>query len=120
GAGNRLIFDGTFTYTYDNEGNMTTKVGAGQTMSLTWDYRNRLIRVQNTGGALGTQDVTFTYDVWDRRIAKTTGPTPQWTVYDDNNPYADFSGGTLNYRSLYGNAIDQLFARMDSSNNTTW
>jgi RHS repeat-associated protein len=43
-----------------------------------------------------------------------------WTVYDGANPYADFDGsGALTHRYLYGQALDQLFARVDGDGSST-
>jgi hypothetical protein len=59
--------------------------------------------------------------VHDRRIGKWVDAdgegsgeaTEVWTAYDGDNPYADFDGeGSLTTRYLYGQAIDQLFARV--------
>jgi RHS repeat-associated protein len=125
GTGNRLTTDGTYNYTYDNEGNLLTqtRISDGQVTALTWDYRNRLteVTVKTSGGTL-LQDDKFTYDVEDRRIGKSTLASGQtWTSYDGQNPYADFnSSGSLTARYLYGLNVDQLFAKMNSSNTTTW
>src|SRR5262249_39657676 len=60
GTGNRLTSDGTYSYTYDNEGNTLTKSasGSGET-DYTWDYRNRLtdVKVKNSSGTVITEDV---------------------------------------------------------------
>jgi YD repeat-containing protein len=99
GDGNRLTSDGTYTYTYDNEGNLLskTRISDGQVTEFVWDYRNRLsgVVVKDAGGAV-LQETVFTYDVNDRRIGKRVdpdGPGPQaavqlWTVYDGVSPYA--------------------------------
>jgi RHS repeat-associated protein len=122
-TGNRLTSDGTYNYTYDNEGNVATKtrISDGQQSTFSWDYRNRLTEVVVKNGTTTLQDDKFTYDVQDRRIGKwTLSGGQQWTVYDGINPYADFnSGGSLTNRYLYGNAVDFLFARFDGTN-TTW
>ena len=41
--------DGTYTYTYDSEGNRTsrTNIATGALTSYTWDARNRLVEVTN-------------------------------------------------------------------------
>jgi RHS repeat-associated protein len=111
GAGNRLLNDGVFTYGYDNEGNETTRtrISNGAVTTYTWDYRNRLTRVQ------GSVDVQFTYDAFDRRIGKLVGATQYWTAYTGYNPYGDFNGTTLTSRYLYGDAIDQIFARLNAN-----
>jgi RHS repeat-associated protein len=120
-AGNRLTNDGTYTYTYDNQGNLLTKTLIADTTQqtlFTWDYRNRLTEVVVKSGTTTLQDDRFTYDVLDRRIGKSTlSGGQQWTVYDGADPYADFNGsGSLTYRYLYGNEIDDLFARFDGTN----
>ena len=45
-TGNELLSDGTYNYTYDNDGNLLTKtqISNGQATQYTWDYRNRLTR----------------------------------------------------------------------------
>jgi RHS repeat-associated protein len=118
GPDNELTFDGTYTYTYDHEGNLLSKVGNGVTTTFTWDYRNRLTEARRSDGA----DDQFTYDVNNLRIGKhTVDGTQLWTAYDAGNPYADFNvSGALTNRYLYGLALDQLFARMDNSGNVTW
>jgi RHS repeat-associated protein len=124
GTGNQLSSDGTYNYTYDNEGNVKTKtrISDGQVTTFTWDYRNRLTEVVvKTSGGTVLQDDKFTYDVEDRRIGKNTLSGGQmWTLYQGDNPYADFnSSGTLTYRYLYGSRLDTLLARFDGTN-TVW
>src|SRR2546426_10744385 len=93
-----------------------------RTRRATWDYRNRLTEVLvKTSGGTTVQDDKFTYDIFNRRIGKSTLSGGQtWTVYDGQNPYADFSSsGGLTNRYLYGRATDELFAKFDGTN-TTW
>src|SRR5207245_1235394 len=125
GTGNRLTADGTYTYSYDNDGNMVgrTRTSDSQVTTYTYDYRNRLTEVLiKTSGGVTVQDDRFTYDVENRRIGKNTLSGGQsWTGYDRVNPYADFnSGGSLTFRYLYGNAIDFLLGRVDTSGNAMW
>lgn len=122
--GNRLSSDGTFNYSYDNEGNVLTKVriADGQQTEYTWDYRNRLtdVVVKEASGAVLTAE-HFTYDVDGRRIGVSVNGEQTWTVYNGQNPYADFDGtGALTTRYLYGEAIDQLFARTQANGETAW
>jgi RHS repeat-associated protein len=132
GTGNRLTSDGTYNYTYDNEGNVLTqtRISDGQETDYTWDYRNRLtdVKVKNSSGMVIKED-QFTYDVGNLRIGKSldpdgSGPQPAvqtWTVYDGANPYADFNtSGSLTARYLYGLGADALFARLDASGSTVW
>ncbi len=129
-AGNRLQSDGVYNYTYDNEGNVLTqtRISNGEVFEFTWDYRNRLTKIvlKNSGGTI-LKEERFTYDVWDRRIgiwldadgAGAGAAVQKWIVFDGANPYAAFTSSTLDYRYLSGPAIDELFARIGSSN-TDW
>jgi RHS repeat-associated protein len=133
GPGNRLSSDGTYEYTGDDEGNIVTKtrVADGARTEFTWDHRQRLtqVLVYDQWGTL-LQEERFTYDALDRRIgvwvdadgSGSEAGVQTWTVYDGANPYADFDGsGALTYRYLYGQALDQLFARVDAAgSNTVW
>jgi RHS repeat-associated protein len=137
---NRLTADGTYTFGYDAEGNMTskTRVSDGENWAYTWDDRNRLTQVveKTSGGVTMTNDV-FTYDVENRRIGKSViNGTQTWYGYDPSLPstsgrgdggeegaaniYADFNGsGSLTMRYLTGKALDSLYARFDGTN-TGW
>jgi RHS repeat-associated protein len=93
----------------------------------TWDYRNRLTQVvvKDAAGNI-IKEARYTYDVNDRRIGvwehvRSQAPTQRWTVYDGENPYADFDGsGSLTTRYLYGLAIDQILARIGASGVVDW
>jgi RHS repeat-associated protein len=91
--------------------------------SYTWDFRNRLTEILiKTSGGTTVQDDKFTYDVENRRIGKNTLSGGQsWTAYVDSNPFMDFnSSGSLLYRYIYGNTIDFLIGRIDTSGNAMW
>lgn len=55
---NRLIQRGATTYTYDDNGNLTSEVGSRGTTTYAWDSRNRLSRLVQPNG----QTTEFTYD----------------------------------------------------------
>jgi RHS repeat-associated protein len=100
-----------------------TRTSDSQVTTYTYDFRNRLTEdLIKTSGGVTVQDDKFTYDIQNRRIGKNTLSGGQsWTGYDGVNPYADFnSSGSLTYRYLYGNAIDFLLARVDTSGVPTW
>jgi len=138
--GNRLLSDGTFTYAYDDEGNMNrrTDIATGDYRTFTWDHRNRLIAVVDHDSAgTETQRVEFAYDAFDRRIAKavdtdvTDGVDAAITnfVYDREDVILDFVdddgvGGAnppaLDKRYLHGPAIDQILAQEGGTGNTAW
>ena len=131
-TGNRLTASPGATYSYDAEGHTTarTDTSTGKVTSFAYDHRNRLTgaTTKTSGGAV-TMQATYTYDALGRRIstevdADGAGAGPAvttWTVFDGENPYADFNGsGTLQQRYLHGPAIDALLARTDSGGATAW
>ncbi|UBF30172.1 hypothetical protein K9N68_39205 (plasmid) [Kovacikia minuta CCNUW1] len=117
GVNNQLSFDGTYTYNYDDEGNLIQRVGNGTTRTFTWDYRNRLAGV--TDSASGT--TTYTYDALNQRIAKSANGTTTRFVYDRGNVYLEFSGNSSapSTRYLHGPMVDQVLAQ-ESNGQTTW
>jgi hypothetical protein len=70
-AGNLLLNDGKYSYTYDLEGNQKTKtrISDGQMTEFFWDYRNQLTKalVKDANGVL-LKELRFTYDVEGRRV----------------------------------------------------
>ena len=72
GTDNRVASDGTYTYTYDKEGNLTQQkeIATNNVRIFQWDLRNRLTAVidKDAAGHV-TQEVLFTYDVFNDRIA---------------------------------------------------
>jgi RHS repeat-associated protein len=132
GPNNRLLSDGTFNYTYDNEGNLVTKteIATGVVTEFTYDHRGRLTRVErrDAGGAI-LSAAEYTYDIFDRRIAKTVdsdgdGPQASETtrfVYDGEHVWADFDeSGSALARYLFGDQIDELLARHRAGEGTAW
>jgi RHS repeat-associated protein len=129
---NQLLSDGVYDYEYDLEGNMIskTRISDGEVTEYTWDHRQRLVHVVvKEADEDIIKEVWYTYDVFDRRIgviedADGFGQDPaveRWTVYDGDNPWADFDdGGSLTTRYLYGPAIDQIFARIGESGDVDW
>ncbi|AGA28668.1 FG-GAP-like repeat-containing protein [Singulisphaera acidiphila] len=126
GTGNQITSDGTFNYAYDVEGNLTSKteVSSGDETLYKWDYRNRLIEVdQLVGGSIAVL-ATYTYDAADRRIGVTEGGATRWTLFDVNSPVLDFDSlGTQTARYLHGptngTAVDQVLAR-DTAGGVAW
>ncbi len=123
---NELKSDGTYSYTYDNEGNLTTQVtiATGSVTYYSYDYRNRLTEVK-VETSLGTviNDEKFTYDVNNNRIGISLNGTQQsWTVYDGKNPYIDFNGsGTLTERYMMEpKGQNQFYARVNAVGTVNW
>lgn len=83
GDANRLMSDGTYNYKYDDEGHTSvrTEIATGNFREFHWDHRSRLCAVvDKLANRAATQEVHFTYDTLDRRIAKSVAATPQGGV----------------------------------------
>jgi RHS repeat-associated protein len=81
GTNNQLTEDPTFTYTYDAEGNRTSRVRKSsasaddKTIEYTWDHKNRLTKVtfkRNDGTV--TKTIDYIYDAFDRLTRRTMDP----------------------------------------------
>ena len=132
GLHNRLLNDGTYSYTYDNEGNRLTRTetATGTIDEYTWDYRNRLtsITTKDSNGIV-IKTAEYTYDAYDRRIEKVVdedgaGPkaaTTEGYVYDGDHIALVFDGdGTLTHRYLHGPQIDQVLAEETADGQVRW
>ena len=92
GTNNEVTSDGTYDYSYDNEGNLIQKtdIATGAYTTYAYDYHNRLTDVQNyTSGGTLTFHEHYVYDIYDRLIGEEIYPTgggtytsSQWFVYD--------------------------------------
>jgi len=132
GAGNRLQSDSQYAYSWGPEGNLVSRVSLTDDSVTAWtyDHRNRLTQVsQRTATGIVTQQTDFTYDVFDRRIARTADldgagpalPTSTTFLYDGDHVWADGDGaGNITARYLYGDGIDDLLARHRVSDGTAW
>ena len=104
GANNQFLFDGTYTYSFDAEGNTTarwiaattsaleTEPGTGDTdiTKYAWDNRNRFASVthyQNFGDA-PDQTVHFAYDAFNRWIGETVSVTSGGTTTTHSTGFA--------------------------------
>ncbi len=137
---NRLTSDGTYRYSYDDEGNLNarTQIAGGVVREFTWDHRNRLTRVTDRPSAVGapTQVVDYTYDTLNRRIASKVDATPgdavdgkiTYFVYDGSDvlvELVDLDGSgpavaTESMRYLHGPAVDQILAQEDATGKVLW
>ncbi len=128
GTGNELSSDGTYNYTYDANGNLITKtdIASGVETIYSWDYRNRLIEVDQVSGGVRTVLATYVYDALNRRIAVTESGATTWTVYDgfSTEPLMDFNGsGTLTARYLDGPTpagVDAVLERDTPAGGVAW
>jgi RHS repeat-associated protein len=99
--GQRLQSDGTKTYTYDANGNVT---GDG-TYTYTWDYENRLTGI--TGGGL---TASYSYDYLGRRKSKTVNGVTTNYLYERRNLIRESDQG-ISIDHIFGREIDEPLAQ---------
>lgn len=125
GDNNQLASGGGWTYTYDNEGNLTVKADSNDRYTYTYDHRNRLTRVEYEVKPASTWveewQVDNYYDAFDRLVRrKDDVQQTEWpnfagsdTVfsYEDGQVVLAFEvNGTTTQRFLWGPNTDQLLA----------
>lgn len=79
------------TYSYDANGNMSTRITGASTRAFVWDQDNRLVRVTENGGTLRN----FTYDYTGERVYALSigGPWQRQPLY---TPTRDFEWSSVN------------------------
>ena len=134
GAGNQLLSDGTFDYTYDHEGNMVTKTritpvdGEVNYTEFVYDFHNRMTaltqysRNPNDGGVILDQQ-TYKHDALGRRVQVISDGQEIISLYDGasfvDNLWARLSAdGQYTDRSLFGDRVDMLIAQQE--NGISW
>ena len=141
GSGNRLVTDGVYDYVYDGRGNLIrrTNIATGAVRDMAWDYRNRLVELDDRSslGGAPTQTVQYAYDAFNRRIAKSvdgdgSGPAAAARTsfaYDGQNVILEFidpdgvsgpAAATKSARNFFGPATDQVLAREDAGGTVAW
>jgi RHS repeat-associated protein len=125
GAANRISNDGTWTYTYDNAGNLTQQsMGAtATTVYYGYDLNSRLTSVRQTSnGTTNTSTATYTYDVLGRLVQEDdwqTGGSVTTTRYaadDRGNVWADLSNtNVVQARYVNGDGVNQHVAVIDAN-----
>lgn len=131
--GNQMITGRTLTYLYDNQGNQTQRIinnAPDKSWLLTWDYENRLVKVEKGKGTTEKRTTTFKYDPMGRRIEKKhfttkdvtnkdgitvtiTKTTTTTYVYDGDNIILENSNdGTTTTKTFFthGQGIDEPLA----------
>jgi RHS repeat-associated protein len=95
------------------------------------DHRNRLVEFRYTAGGGTWQKINYTYDVFNRLIARTfdedgdgsATPTTQYYSYDDGQIVLQFEGAqasTLSHRYLWNpEAVDHILAQEEVSSLTS-
>ena len=145
GADNRLLFDGTYYYNYDAEGNRTAKFistsgvlddTATDITIYTWNNVNQLVGAAHyntyahyespTVTAVGEYSITYGNDAFGRMVTRTavlgtgssTTTSTENFIYDGQNIVLILDGdGNVVERELTGAAPDQVFASENASTN---
>lgn len=107
-SSNELTSDSNASYTYDNNGNTTSKTDSSGTTNYAWDYENRLssVTLPNSGGT-----ITFKYDLFGRRIEKISPTSTSIFVYDRDNLVETVNGSGGKVASyVQGHDIDEPLA----------
>ncbi len=125
GPGNQLLSDGTYTYTYNKDGQLATRTDqAGNVWTYSWDNRGRLVEVVETNSQdQVVSDEKLVYDVFNNLIGTIVNGVPQtWTVWNGSNPYLQFDGsGNLTVRYITDpNAANEFFSQVGATGVTEW
>ena len=108
GAGNRLLTDGTYYYTYDADGNRIarTQISNGAVTTYEWNNADELTAVLGGGG-----NALYAYDAFGRMVTQTESGATQNFIYDGQNIALVLNAsGQVIERELYGPAVDQVLA----------
>jgi RHS repeat-associated protein len=110
---NELTSTPNASYTYDNNGNITTKADSTGTTAYSWDFENRLTSVTLPGNQ-GT--VSFKYDPFGRRIYKSSPISTSIFVYEGDNLVEETnSSGATVARYTQTQNVDEPLAMLRGS-----
>jgi len=101
-----VSYNGT-SFSYDNNGNRISKTDSTGTTNYTYDYENRLTRVDLPDGSW----TEYKYDPLGRRIEKNVNGTTTKYVYDNEDIILEYNGSNqIVTRYLHGPGIDEPLA----------
>jgi RHS repeat-associated protein len=114
GTNRYTTFNG-YSFTYDEEGNITRKYKTGYDQRFTWNSLGQLTAVTTNGAT-----VSYGYDGLGRRVRRTEGGQPRYFLYDDDDLIleANASGEPLRMYA-YWPGIDQPHSVRVTSGGTT-
>ncbi|MGH7147237.1 MAG: RHS repeat domain-containing protein, partial [Nitrospiraceae bacterium] len=112
---NQLTADASFSYQYDDNGNLTRKtlLASGNHTDYTYDAENRLTKVEEftVGNPVPVATSTYRYDGLGRRIEKVGNGITRRYVYDGEDILLEYDGANvLQARYTHGPGIDEPIA----------
>jgi len=110
---NELTATSNATYSYDLNGNATTKNNSTGITTYAWDFENRMtsVTLPASGGT-----VSFKYDPFGRRIYKSSSTATSVYAYDDDNLIEETNAsGTVVARYAQTENMDEPLAMLRSS-----
>jgi len=115
---NKVTSAGGATYTYDNNGNLLTKVVGTDTTQYAWDFENRLKQVTLPNGTV----VNYKYDALGRRIQRTTSAgADERYVYDGENVVQDLNSSSSVVTSyLNGPGLDNHLRQTNATTGVSY
>lgn len=103
---NRLASTNSASYTYDNNGAMTSRTDGNGTLNFSHDSEGRLLNAYRFDGAMGFEFAEYHYDALGRRISKSEPyDLPSEYTYDGNNLLVSSWGGMVT-KYVNGPGID--------------
>ena len=107
-AGNELLSDSRFDYTYDQKGNLLTKTErqSGATTAYSYDSMGQLVRIDLPDGTVAS----YAYDGLGRRISKSAHGTTTQYVYDGLDILAEYEDGAQVATYTHGPRLDEVLA----------
>ena len=114
GSNNRIISNGIYTFEYDLEGNIVSKINSSthESVLYTYDHRNRLSKVSfhSSENAI-TKEISYTYDLFNRRIGKTINGEVNQYFYNGEQIWKEINSKAQITYFLVADTTDSWVAR---------
>lgn len=108
---NRITQFGGATYSFNLEGQTTSKTDNQGTTNYTWDARGRMTQATLPNG----QSVNYAYDALGRRVSRNAGGITTQFLYDREDVVLDKNSNNANVDYLNGSGIDNKLRQFNSA-----